>query len=870
MTILQQIQKWSETLPVWQRDAIARLYSKAELDEDDHAAIYAHLKSHHGIAGGEPAMAKTLSAEEVAAPPKQGRLVQITAIKNLRHVNALAFGQRLPISPQGLSVIYGENGSGKSGYSRVLKKACRARDQSEPIHPNAREEKAKLGTPQAGFELLVDSMAMEVEWKLGSPSPEQLSEISIFDTHCARAYVDNRGDFEYTPHGLDILSKLVAVCDKMKSRSSEEAARTRPNLMMFDALAWSDTAVGKLLSSLSAKTKREDIERLGSISKEEASRFETLSKALAEPAPDAKAQALRQRASRFADLSMRMKSFLAVADDGKVDALRQKVVQSKIAKQAAELASVEFKTIPGQLAYTGSEIWKTLFQAARNFVAESNPEKAIAELRPDDACPLCQNPLQEKGVERLAAFDKFVRKETETSERAARALAVEAYQAITQSSMDLRLDQALLDDLENQEQGLAERCAALQRTLLERRDSIKEAAGAGEHWPDVAPVDASVVGTIDTHVLALGDQAKMFDAATDEDAKRAMRSDLWELSDRMKFADLKTAALDAVDKLGLYLKLSNCAKAAASTAAISRKSTEFTKSVATREVADALNRELQSLDVHELRVVMKPETVRGKSQFKLVLEVPGHASAKDILSEGEQRAIAIASFLAEVNLGPNRGGVIFDDPVSSLDHRRRWHVARRLVEECKRRQVIVLTHDIYFLCVLQQEAARVGVEFSPQCIRRAPAGFGVQSNRLPFDSMSTSKRVKALRDMQTEALAKHKAGDEEEKQRLVRSAYYHLRLAWERGVEEVLLQGAVQRFDEGVSTKKLSGVIVEDSDYSTIDAGMTKSSKFAHDPAAGVQLPSPHPDELLADIDALEIWRKSVEARKETVRQRRA
>lgn len=870
MTVLQQIQAWSETLPPWQRDAIARLYAKAELSEDDYAAVYAHLKTHYGIAVDEPKDAKALSAADVAAPARQGRLVQITAIKNLRHVNALAPGQRLPIRAEGLSIIYGENGSGKSGYSRVLKKACRARDQSEPIHPNARDEKATAGTPQASFELLVNAVTMEVEWTLGAPAPEQLSEISIFDTHCARAYVDNRGDFEYVPYGLDILSKLVVVCEKLKARSNDEAARTRPNLAMFATLAASQTAVGKLVSGLSAKTKPEDIERLATLSEDEATRLDTLTKALTEPAPEAKAQALRHRASRFADLSLRMKTSLAIVDAAKVEALRQKVLQSNLAKQAAELASVEFKTKPGQLAHTGSEVWKSLFVAAREFAALSHPDKALADLGPDDPCPMCQNPLKEKGVERLAAFDKFIREETETAERAARAAAVAAYQEIAQSTFDLRLDRALLDDLENQEPGLGERCAALQKALVERRDSIKKAAGPAGDWTAVVQVENESVELLDAHVLSLGEQAKAFDAVADEKAKQAMVSECAELADRKKFADLKSAALDAVEKLALHFKLSNCATAAGGTAAISRKSTELTKSVATREVADALNRELQSLDVHELKVVMKPETVKGKPQFKLVLEVPGHASAKDILSEGEQRAIAIASFLAEVNLGPNLGGVVFDDPVSSLDHRRRWHVARRLAEESKRRQVIVLTHDIYFLCILQQEAARAGVEVEPQCIRKAPAGFGVQSDRLPFDSMSTSKRVKSLREMQAHAMAKHKEGDEEEKQRLVRLAYYHLRLAWERGVEEVLLQGAVQRFDEGISTQKLSYVTVEDSDYATIEAGMSKSSKFAHDPAAGVQLPSPHPDELLADVDALETWRKAIEARKEAVRKRRA
>jgi len=870
MTILQQIQAWSETLPRWQRDVIARLYSNAEFSADDYAASYAHLKAEHGIPdvqGREPII---LSAEQVAAPQKPGRRVQIAAIKNLQNVNALAAGQRLPIRTEGLSVIYGENGSGKSGYSRVFKKACRARDQSEPIHPNAREEKEKAGTPQACFELLVDAVEAEVEWIHGKPAPEQLSEIAIFDSHCARAYVDNRGDFAYAPGGLDILAKLVEICGKLKSMSADEAAKIRPNLAVFTPLAQSPTVVGKLLSGLSATTPPADVERLATLTPDEEIRLATLAKALAEPDPKLQAQALRNKALRFAALSERLAAAIAVVGDTKVNALRDKVEKSKIAKQAAEIASVAFKTGPGQLSNTGSEAWKILLDAARVFATECHPGKEIAQLGPEDACPLCQNPLGQAGMERFMAFDKFVQQEAEKVEKAARSVAITAYQEIAQAQFDLGIDPALSADLQASEAGLADHCLATQNNLLERRDSIKRAAGPDGDWGKITPLKEDTREKLTSFANAMREQAKAFDAVMDEKAKREMTSVYAELEARRRLGDLKGAVLEAIAKLSLHQKLSSCALAAGSTTAISRKSTDLSKSVATREVADALNRELQSLDVHELRVVMKPESVRGKSQFKLVLEVPGHAAAKDILSEGEQRAIAIASFLAEVNLGAGLGGVVFDDPVSSLDHRRRWHVARRLAEEAKRRQVIVLTHDIYFLCILQQEAARAGIEVEPQCIRRAPAGFGVQSDRLPFDSMSTSKRVKALRTMHGEAHTRHKVGDDEEKQRVVRSAYYHRRLAWERGVEEVLLQGAVQRFDEGISTQKLSYVIVEDTDYATIEAGMSKSSKFAHDPASGVQLPSPHPDELLADIEALEAWRKAVEARKEGIRARRA
>lgn len=57
-----------------------------------------------------------------------------------------------------------------------------------------------------------------------------------------------------------------------------------------------------------------------------------------------------------------------------------------------------------------------------------------------------------------------------------------------------------------------------------------------------------------------------------------------------------------------------------------------------------------------------------------------------------------------------------------------------------------------------------------------------------------------------------------------------------------------------------------DDDYKAIDAGTSKSSKFEHDAAAAVgRLPIPDPDELDADIKALDDWRLVVIARRKAV-----
>jgi hypothetical protein len=160
MTILQEIQKWSVTQPDWQQDAIARIYAKADLSVEDYDDLYALLKAEHSIPDEKGRKAAKLEAGQVAAPPPAGKLIQIAAVKNLKNVNALAADQRLSLGTAGLTIIFGENGSGKSGYSRVFKQACRARDRSDGILPDAKKKIAETGPAQATFELVIDGNAV--------------------------------------------------------------------------------------------------------------------------------------------------------------------------------------------------------------------------------------------------------------------------------------------------------------------------------------------------------------------------------------------------------------------------------------------------------------------------------------------------------------------------------------------------------------------------------------------------------------------------------------------------------------------------------------------------------------------------------------
>ncbi len=228
-----------------------------------------------------------------------------------------------------------------------------------------------------------------------------------------------------------------------------------------------------------------------------------------------------------------------------------------------------------------------------------------------------------------------------------------------------------------------------------------------------------------------------------------------------------------------------------------------------------------------------------------------------VVSEGEQRCLSIAAFFAELSTADDPSGIVFDDPVCSLDYKWREGVARRLVQEVKARQVIVFTHDIVFLLLLKQLSEEQGVEQLDQHVRQLPMGAGVCAEELPWVALKVSKRIGHLKKLLQDAEKLHRDGHEAAYERDASLIYGFLREAWERGVEEVLLGGVVERYRPGVQTQQVSQIAdITPEDCRAVEIAIAKCSKWlpGHDQAAAARADIPEPAELKADIEALESW----------------
>lgn len=309
MTVLQEILDWSQDRPNWQRDALRRLVLNGELSDDDIRDLSAICKSTHGLA--EPQEVAPLVNDHVPDRGAGSAPVALVSIFHHRGVNALAEGQTLKFAPN-LTVVYGDNAAGKTGYIRILKSACRARGQ-EKILGNV-VSGAAPPSPVVAIKYKVGTEADSREWA-GTREDEFISRVSVFDTHCAAVYLTEKTDVAFRPFGLDLFDKLVKACKAVRAKlESEQRALASNALAAVQAQIPEGTAAAKLLANISSLTKPESVQALARLSPEDDARLILLEKSLLDLQANDPQKLIRQltlRAGRVQNLGRHLKEIEA-------------------------------------------------------------------------------------------------------------------------------------------------------------------------------------------------------------------------------------------------------------------------------------------------------------------------------------------------------------------------------------------------------------------------------------------------------------------------------------------------------------------------------------------------------------------------------
>lgn len=862
VNVLKEILDWSADRPPWQRDALRRLVVQGVLSEPDIANLTEFCKARHGLAG--KATPEPLDSKHIPQLGEASKPVSLLSLTHHAGVNALAQAQTIEFAPS-MTVVFGANAAGKSGYTRILKRACRARG-AEEILGNVVSGSAP-GRPSATIRYKLDGTNHDYQWDDDNPPHRDLSRVSVFDRHCASVYVAEQTDVAYRPLGLDLFDKLSDACEAVRRVLERERKELEARELHLPAVA-EGTKVYDLLSHLTSLTNPESAKQLALLSGEEVVQLEELRKRLRDlrsDDPQKTARALEIRAKRVEGLAGKIQSIAELLSEAAVAALFQaRDRMNQACRVAEDLRRTTFEEQP--LPNTGSETWRALWTAAERFsTTDAYPDDAFPVTEANARCVLCQQPLGHDALERFRRFRDFLTSQVQRE----RDEATTAYERRLAQLRELGImddsTNEILDELHLDRSDLADAARVFVDGACDRRIAvINTLADESASSSGLPTVPAESVG-LGEYIESLRNRASELRGADRSETIRKAETELRELEARQllsKHLDAVLAEIERKKRLAAYQLCLDETK----TTAITRKSSEVTKLAVTELLAKSFKNELETLKFRHVEVEMVAAGgSRGALYHKLQLRRAPGVSVPQVVSEGEARCLSIASFFAELTTAADRSAILFDDPVSSLDHTWRDNVAERLVEEAKARQVIVFTHDIVFLIALVDYAEKCGVELKHQNLRRGYTAAGFSEQGPPYQGMKVSARIGYLKDRLQTAAKLHRENKPGEYEDAGKHVYGHLRQAWERAVEEVLLNGIVERYRKSVETQraKYLGDISQD-DCTALENGMTKCSKWegGHDHAAAEGANFPDPAEIEQDIKTLEEWVKAIRKRR--------
>lgn len=226
--------------------------------------------------------------------------------------------------------------------------------------------------------------------------------------------------------------------------------------------------------------------------------------------------------------------------------------------------------------------------------------------------------------------------------------------------------------------------------------------------------------------------------------------------------------------------------------------------------------------------------------------------------------MALAAFFADLSTAHNASGVIFDDPVSSLDHNYRENVAGRLVKEAAAgRQVIVFTHDIPFLMILDDEARRHGHTPQYQSVNRADDRAGICIPGAPFKAKSVSDIIRKLADRLTTTSVLHANGQRDEWSEQVKAMAGIMRDGWERAAESYVAP-VVQRYNNKIHPGGLRQLtVLTDQDFADFNKGYKFACDYCHTDSTALNRAATEPAKIRVEVERLQSWYDTVHARQE-------
>ncbi|MGR3179982.1 MAG: AAA family ATPase [Candidatus Anammoxibacter sp.] len=747
------------------------------------------------------------AVEEKEEPDNQNLILH--KISHKKGVNALIPDQSIPFSPT-CTIIYGLNGTGKSGYFRIIHELAGG-DQVKDILGNIYKQSESF---EVDVEFLLNNQIQDIyEWRdKGKRGIYPFNQIKVFDSEYLPIFLDEKDStVNIEPLGLNLFQIITGIIDEFKSKIDtlkQKEENRKPDLLplielthlqelqqafgkvdltdedkklLEDCQTFSDKD-SKMLGTL--KQQKQDIEKLNT---------EDRRKVLAQEKLEI--NELEEHLSNLKnDLESLTKEISKVIND---------YIDKKKTRDGTKKEIEILKKIPAQ----NTDEWQKFIESAKDY-AEKIGDLSLTK---DETCIYCHQRLEKDAQKLVQAYSKYLSDQSQKNfkiiEDNIKELDKKLKNVITDFAFSENFTKTLKEIIKEPEDE--------KKNIKDLVDQLLSNAGQQKialetfikNIKSFSPKYILDVFVVEQEISNLSEQKQkalnaLQHSKTDKTQKlNNLEKDIQKLEDKQNITKWK-------EKIGNYfscckkIKKYEVANQGIRTKRISDISSIAHEELLTDKIRKSFENELKALG-RDIELTLK-KTRADKGKVRTRLEILGN-NVCDILSEGEQKAVGLALFLAELENQNDTSPVVFDDPVSSLDHEVRSKLAERIIKLSKNRQVIIFTHDLLFTSQLVKSGNDENIDFITHVIDRHASGIG----RINENSSPKMANMTNLKGKYDKCLLDYDNLDFNHQEMAIASAFDYLRSACECMIEEVLFAGTIQRYDDHVKVQNLEEAVLD-------------------------------------------------------------
>ena len=540
MGAVEEILDWSATkLTPWRQDALRRLAGSSAVTVQDESELLDLIKEKAGFSlAAKPPTPTPLSKAHLASV-SSGSPLQIKGIRNVKNVNRLVPAAALQFTPNGMTIVYGRNGSGKSGFVRIFRTACRTRIDNPAKLKVLADVYGSSGGPQEA-EIVIDlgSGDVVVPWTAGAPASETLLQVAVFDSSAAQLYVDGatRSSFFRSAWPCLTNSTSFASPSGISWKLSVSPLRIKSPSLPLPSRHLRTTKAQTFYAGLTGKTTDTQIDAVATFSPDDEKRIVELTRLLA--ANTASAADVTALSTWVKNLASSAPALVKHSATRKLDGyrtLKQQAIDARTAAgtKAADLFSSE--PLPG----VGGETWRRLWLAAREYsITDAYAGREFPVLSTPDAtetCVLCQQPLSTEASDRMGRFQAFVSGSLAATADQAETAVTQAITSLPQIEIFASKDWATrLEQIRKRNAELADTVTSFKKDVEARRATALASLQASKAPPPPLAAAALVSphGALQDLSAVLSAEAEAL-AKADQSGQRAkLETERAELADR--------------------------------------------------------------------------------------------------------------------------------------------------------------------------------------------------------------------------------------------------------------------------------------------------------------------------------------------------